>query len=139
MKHFSCFSIIIALLLSGVTQAQIIPSANPKADSVAFAKVRSKSQPSGAILTPASASMPPMVLFFQKNDKVCECYPAGGRPVSVRKLKKGLDADRLSILQRKGGPMRPPCRMGKLTASRRYNRRTFAAVKPWRVRRELAV
>ncbi len=30
-------------------------------------------------------------------------------------------------------------RMGKLTASRRYNRRTFAAVKPWRVRRELAV
>ncbi len=29
--------------------------------------------------------------------------------------------------------------MGKLTASRRYNRRTFAAVKPWRVRRELAV
>ncbi len=42
MKHFSCFSIIIALFLSGVTQAQIIPSANPKADSVAFAKVRAR-------------------------------------------------------------------------------------------------
>jgi len=28
---------------------------------------------------------------------------------------------------------------GKLTTSRRYNRRTFAAVKPWRVGRELAV
>ncbi len=30
-------------------------------------------------------------------------------------------------------------RMGKLTASRRYNLGTFAAVKPWRVGRELAV
>ena len=42
MKQFRCFAIIIALLLSGVTQAQIIPSADPKADSVAFAKVRAR-------------------------------------------------------------------------------------------------
>ena len=27
--------------------------------------------------------------------------PAGGRPVSVRKLKRGLDADSLSIPQKK--------------------------------------
>lgn len=28
---------------------------------------------------------------------------------------------------------------GKLATSRRYNLPTFAAVKPWRIRRELAV
>ena len=40
---------------------------------------------------------------------------------------------------KKGGPLGPPYELGKRSASRRYNRRTFAAVKPWRVGRELAV
>ena len=30
-------------------------------------------------------------------------------------------------------------RVGKLTISRRYNQLTFAAIKPWRIRKELAV
>lgn len=38
MKAIRCFAVLFALCLSGVIQAQIIPSANPKADSVAFAK-----------------------------------------------------------------------------------------------------
>ena len=42
MKHFRHIAIIISLLLTGVTQAQIIPSADPKADSLAFAKVRAR-------------------------------------------------------------------------------------------------
>ena len=64
-------------------------------------------------------------------------YPAGGRPVSDRKLKRGTA---YLLIQEKAARRRPFLyEAGKLTTSRRYNRRTFAAVKPWRVRRELAV
>ena len=64
----------------------------------------------------------------------------GRRPaVSDRKLKRGLDADSLSIPRKKGDHFWSPCGMGKLSASRRYDLGTFAAVKPWRVGRELAV